>query len=561
MARAEAAPGGVRPIRVTAMLIWLWRLLASAEFAVALITLLTIGGLLAVAIPQIPVLVRGNTLAIDAWLGVRRGDFGPFTEPMYRLGLFDVARAWWFIAALGMLAVSIGVYIINRAFFAWRNITSPRLRLPDSFFERAANRVVVTVPQGIGSPSAALEGVLRHRRFHVRTQTEGETTFLFADRLAWAQLGSFVTHGAVVLFLVGGLLSHFGGYTQDLLIAEGTTAPVFPVSHKNQMQIEVVDAVARFDDKNGQPRDYRSQIVIYQGGHEVKRGVTTVNTPIKYGGYRFHQAGYLGEGAQLRIRDVTTGNTRYDEVLRLQDFVPAPAVEVRDAQGRPLLSDVIVPTDFIGEARGTLITVPQDGRQYWVGVVPNTDGKTYSMVVYGREGDDTRLIVLAGTAQGAGGLTWRFVETQALPSTIESNIPGNSENTIVVLAETPEREPYLTMLGSVDGQALTLYANQPVRVGDNEYTFVGRREFAGISVTRDPGAKFIWIATGLLIGGLLVTFYVPRLRLWARVRDSETVIAAQAERRGPFQSEMKRIEKELAAMEAAAEKQGEEAHA
>jgi len=560
MARAEAAPGVVRPVRVTDMLVWLWRMLASAQFAVAVITLLTIGGLLAVAIPQIPAPMRGNTLAIDAWLGVRRGDFGPFTEPMYRLGLFDVVRAWWFLTGLGLLAISIVAYMVDKAVFAWQTLASPRLRLPDSFFERAANRVVVVSPSTVTKPSQALETVLRRRRFQVRTQSDGETSYLFADRFAWAQLGSFFTHGAVVLFLVGGLLSHFGGYTQDLLIAEGTTDPVFPVSHRNQMQIEVLDAVARFDE-NGQPRDYRSSLVIYQGGHEVKRGVTTVNTPIKFGGYTFHQAAYFGEGAALRVRDVTTGNARYDEVLALQDFVPAPAVQVRDAQGKLLLSDVIVPTDFIGDARGTLITVPEDGRQYWVGVVPNANGKTYSMVVYGRQGDDTRLVLPEGGSQEAGGLTWRFVETQALPSTIESNIPGSSENTVVVLAETAQQEPYLTMLGSVDGRALTLYPNQPVRVGDTEYTFVGRREFAGISVRRDPGAKFIWIATGLLIGGLLVTFYVPRLRLWARVRGDETVIAAQAERRGPFRAEMKSVETELAALEAATEHRGEEADA
>jgi cytochrome c biogenesis protein ResB len=542
------------------MFIWLWRMLASAQFAVAVITLLTIGGLLAVAIPQIPAPMRGNQLAINAWVEMHKGDFGPFTEAMYRLGLFDVVRAWWFLAGLGLLAISIGVYMADRAVLAWRAVSSPRLRLPDSFFERAANRVALTTPPTLSKPSEALEGVLRHRRFHVHTLSEGETTYLFADRFAWAQLSSFVTHGAVVLFLAGGLLSHFSGYTQDLLIAEGTTDPVFPVSHQHQMQVEVLDAVARFDE-DGQPRDYRSSIVIYQGGHEVKRGVTTVNTPIKYGGYTFHQAAYFGEGAALRVRDVTTGNARYDEVLALQDFVPAPAVEVRDAKGKTLLSDVIVPTDFIGDARGTLISVPTAGRQYWVGVVPNADGKTYSMVVYGRQGDDTGLVLPEGGSQATGGLTWRFVETQALPSTIESNIPGNGGNTVVVLAETPQHEPYLTMLGNVDGQALTLYPNQPVRVGDNEYVFAGRREFAGISVRRDPGAKFIWIATGLLIGGLLVTFYVPRLRVWARVQGDETVIAAQAERRGPFQSEMKRIEKELAALEAAAQQRGEEADA
>jgi cytochrome c biogenesis protein len=84
-----------------------------------------------------------------------------------------------------------------------------------------------------------------------------------------------------------------------------------------------------------------------------------------------------------------------------------------------------------------------------------------------------------------------------------------------------------------------------VQIDELEYEFTGRREFAGLSVRKDPGANFIWIATGLLLAGLLLTFYVPRLRLWARVRGKEMVVAAQADRRGAFQSEVKRLRAEL----------------
>jgi hypothetical protein len=42
-----------------------------------------------------------------------------------------------------------------------------------------------------------------------------------------------------------------------------------------------------------------------------------------------------------------------------------------------------------------------------------------------------------------------------------------------------------------------------------------------------------------------VTFYVPRLRLWVRVRPDETALAAPAERAGVFQSEVTRLAREL----------------
>jgi cytochrome c biogenesis protein ResB len=311
------------------------------------------------------------------------------------------------------------------------------------------------------------------------------------------------------------------------------------------MQVEVVDAIGEFDEA-GTPLDYRTELVIYQGGREVARGVATVNSPLSYGGYRFHQAAYFGEGAALRVRDAATGNTLYREALALQDRLPAPAIIVRDAQGAVLLDDVIVPTDFIEDAGGTLITVPASERQFWVGVKQDEEG-VWTLIVYGREDEDARLVVPAGESRRAGDLEWTFAEATGLPFIVAPGIPGDSERSLVVLSETPEGTPYLTVLGTVDGRALTLYPDQPVQIGDREYLFEGRREFAGIQVRRDPGANFIWVAAGLLLAGLLITFYVPRLRLWARVRSRETVVAALAERRGVFQSEVKQLVQELGA--------------
>ena len=541
MARAEVerAPGWWRAVRSYDLLVWAWRLLASAQLAVALIGILVVAGLLAVVLPQVPAGVRDSSAAVDVWLEGQRGTFGPFTEPMHRAGLFTIVSAWWFIAALGLLAFSICVYAADRVLAIWRNVTSPRELLPDSFFDRAANRAVLPSGPGAG-PLAAL---LRGRRFRVRAVERGETTYLFADRFAWAQLGGVFTHIALVLLLAGGLISQFGGYTSASFIAEGTSSPVFPVSHPDQMQVEVVDAVAAFDE-SGRAVDYRSELIIYQGGEVVARGETTVNHPLTYGGYRFHQAGYFGEGAALVVRDAGSGNALYSSTLRLDDLVPAPAVVVRDASGAVLLDDVIVPSDFLGEAAGTPVTVPGDGGQYWVGVVRDED-EAWNLVVYERDRQDALFVVPAGGSQSAGGLEWQFVELTGLPSTAAAGLPGDNELPVAVLSETPEGTPFLTILGAVDRQALTLFPGDPVTVAGREYTFEGRREFAGIEVRKDPGANVIWVAAGLLVAGLLVTFYVPRLRLWARVRGEETVIASLAERSGVFRAEAEKLGQQL----------------
>ncbi|MCH7718208.1 MAG: cytochrome c biogenesis protein ResB [Chloroflexi bacterium] len=550
MAQAEVAQGRERSARSLELLLALWRLVGSAQFALALIGFLSLAGLLAVVLPQIPETLRGNPPAIAAWVELQKGTFGPLTEPMRRLGLFSVVVAWWFLTALGLLAISVAVYMTDRLPSAWRNVTRPQQRVPDSYFDRAANRVVFMTAEATGEAEAAsrLEALLSRRRFRVRTFREGDATYLFADRFAWAQLGTFASHVALIMFLAGGLLSWTGGYTNGLLIPEGTVQPVFPVSHPDQMLVEVVDAVGTFD-AGGTPLDYRTELVIYQDGREVARGVTTVNGPLTYGGYRFHQAGYFGEGAALRVRDAATGNTLYREVLALRELWPAPVVTVRDAQGAVLLDDVIVPTEQLEGAWGTPITVPDSGRQFWVGVKQD-EPEVWNLVVFGLADDETRFVAPVGEPRRTGDLQFTLVEVTGLPytttpSSTTPGIPGDNERSVVVMSESPDGTPYLTVQGAVAGYALTLYPDQPVQIGGKEYLFEGRREFAGIEVRRDPGAMFIWIAVGLLLAGLGITFYVPRLRLWARVRRQETVLAGLAEGSGSFRSETKQLAREL----------------
>jgi cytochrome c biogenesis protein ResB len=167
------------------------------------------------------------------------------------------------------------------------------------------------------------------------------------------------------------------------------------------------------------------------------------------------------------------------------------------------------------------------------------------MLVYSPSEPNTNLALRTGESASLGGLTFTFNEAQALPSLLTSGIPGDSESSEVVLSRDEDGALSLTALGPVDGRALVLSEGEPLTIDGLEYTFEGQREFTGIQVRKDPGANFIWIATGLLLIGLVITFYLPRLRVWARVTSRETVIAGLAERSGPFRKETARIARKL----------------
>lgn len=516
-----------------------WRLLTSVRFAVFYIATLASFALVGVLIPQVPEAMRGNDAAIATWLEAERRTFGPFTDTMYRLGLFQVFHAKWFLFALGFLVINVTTCTFNRWSPTFHNVFHPPRRVPDSFFERAHNRTVLA-PVSIES----LETTLHKLRFRVETTVEEGATYLFADRHPWTQLATFISHLALILFISGGLVTWLTGFNSDIFAGEGTTAPVFAVSNPNQLQVRIDEAIGRFGEK-GNPLDFRTRLTIFRNGREVAHGTSTVNDPFKYDGYRFHQVAFFPNGAELRIRDIATGNAVFHETFPLEDTTAAPGVTISDASGKTLLSDSIAPTDFLSIASGALVRVPSTDRVIWVGMTAKDD-KAWQLVAFDPQGDSQsgQVRVEQGATGAISGLTIRFDKVTSIPSAIGLGVPGGDTQTLAQLTSGPGGADTL-MLVSKDRPAISLAPGQPVIVGGFEYIFEGRRQFTGIAVKRDSGAWFIWIATAMLVGGLALTFYVPRRRLWVRLTERGTQIASLAEKSGGFEKDMRIVARRL----------------
>lgn len=514
----------------------IWRLLTSVRFAVFLIAALAAVGLAGVLIPQVPEPMRGNTAATQTWLDTKRDTFGPFTDAMFDLGLFSVFQARWFLFALGFLVVNVTVCTFNRWSPTFRNVFRPPQRVPERFFERAHNRTTLA-PVAPATAQAALRGL----RYKVKTREEAGATYLFADRNPWTQLATFVSHMALILFIAGGLVTSLTGFTSDAFAGEGTTVPVFAVKDPNQMQVRIDDAVGIYGDR-GNPLDFRTHLTIFQNGVEVKSGYMTVNDPLKYNGYRFHQVAFFPDGARLRVREVATGNTVFDETFSLQDVTAAPVVTITDATGAVLIADTITPTDLLPRASGSLVTVPgEPPRPVWVGITPKGD-EAWQLVVFDPAGSrsDAELRLDEGASGSIAGVNVRFDRVAGIPATLGLGLPGSDRDVLAQMVDAPDGGKVL-YLRSEDRPVIVLGVGQPVAAGEYEYIFEGPREFTGVSVKRDSGAWFIWIATGMLVIGLAVTFYVPRRRLWLKLTGDATHIAALAEKSGGFEKDMRTL--------------------
>jgi cytochrome c biogenesis protein len=76
----------------------------------------------------------------------------------------------------------------------------------------------------------------------------------------------------------------------------------------------------------------------------------------------------------------------------------------------------------------------------------------------------------------------------------------------------------------------------------------GFSEFTLLIAKRDPGQGIVWLAFGALILGLVITFYLPRRRVWTRLAPSgELAIVGRSDRYVDFDREFSRLLDDLVA--------------
>lgn len=120
-------------------------------------------------------------------------------------------------------------------------------------------------------------------------------------------------------------------------------------------------------------------------------------------------------------------------------------------------------------------------------------------------------------------------------------IPGSTIGLLLVLDKTIDGIPLLAITGlgetaTDESNILFLRAlglgstSDPLTTAGYSVTWKAATAYTGMVIKRDPGAGLIWIAYLSLITGLVLTFYFPRRRLWARLHGDHLEMAFLADR-------------------------------
>lgn len=112
-------------------------------------------------------------------------------------------------------------------------------------------------------------------------------------------------------------------------------------------------------------------------------------------------------------------------------------------------------------------------------------------------------------------------------------IPGSPVGMLLFLQADSAGRPLLAMTGlgpsTADGSSGIIFnvrlgvgaTSDPADTAGYAVTWTRPGEWTGMVVKNDPGAPIIWVAFGSLIVGLMLSFYFPRRRVWARASEPE----------------------------------------
>jgi cytochrome c biogenesis protein len=228
---------------------------------------------------------------------------------MDRLNLFDMYHSWWFLLLLVLFTVNLTCCTIDRFPRMWKVVRNPRTKL-DGNLEKTLSQVDRWKKKGTVPDWAPKYAETLSAAFAKPLVTEdGGEVHLYAECGVASRFGVYVTHLSIVIIFIGAIAGNVLGFKGYVNIPEGESVSKVPVrggSIEQNLGFTVrCNAFSLETYPSGQPKAYKSDLSVIEGGREVARKTIVVNDPLQHNGIWFYQSSYGQAGgatAQVSVR-------------------------------------------------------------------------------------------------------------------------------------------------------------------------------------------------------------------------------------------------------------------
>ncbi len=495
----------VADIGMTGMLRFIWRQLTSMRVALLLLMLLAAAAIPGSIVPQRSADPRGYADYI--------AQYPERVEWFNKLQLFDVYTSVWFSAIYILLFISLIGCILPRTKVHLRALRAEPPRTPRNFDRLPAHHRIDLAAEASAASAGATDtsqdersaaprdsskkmaaqglrylkgGWLRRYRVVAETEPDG-VHVLRAERGYARETGNLLFHIALVGLLLSVAAGHLLHYRGQVILVQGRGFANAQVDyntfeagawfdpqdlHPFRMTLDRFDAQFRLHDAAAE--DFTAHVTIDDNG-QVSQETIKVNHPLEIGGAKIY----------------------------LQGNGYAPVVSVTDSDGNIAFAGSVpfIPDDNVYTSQGT-IKVPDV-----------TSGDQFGLVGY-----------LLPTAEQPAENVWRSIYPEPLDPVLvlslwhgdlglDEGIPQN------VYRLDTSRMTQVTQ--GDDAVTIVLRPGESIELpeGLGTLAFEGIDRYVALDLRHDPSLAYVLISSVAAMVGLAMSLFIPRRRMWLRVRD------------------------------------------
>jgi cytochrome c biogenesis protein len=469
------------------------------RFAVLQIILLTTAGLIGTLVSQLPSFALRDPAAYAAQMSEMHRIYDPVSiagltvgpqmvDLFERLYFFRVFSAPWFIFLLTLLVVSIVVCTLDRTPRMWRGVRHVKLVQPPAFYDlRLPERARF---DGADEKAAdELAAVLKGHRYRLREARSPDPVAASGGALA---ADSVRTSPADAHAADQPTRHLYGDKNQYIKMATLFT-------HLGLILFLAGGAVTT---------TFGFETVVFLGVGQTAP-VQAVGTPenllvknLSFDAPRGPDGQFLDFRTDLAVyqngQQIARKTIRVNDPLEAGGFVfhqntfgPAEVLTIRDAAGQLAWDGPILLAGELGGRPQGFLTIP---------------GSSVGLLLVLTTVDGIPLLAVTGLGETA----------------------------------QPEESNILFLRGMGLGTT-----TDPADTAGYTITWADSGSYTGMVIKRDPGQSLIWVAYLSLITGLVLTFYFPRRRVWARLDRGRLELALNAERYVNAEREFEELVEEL----------------
>lgn len=241
--------------------------------------------------------------------------------------LYDMYHSWWFLWLLSLLALNLIVCSTKRFSTTWKVITAPPRTISDNLFSSLPfNQKFSFKEQPVDSRAWVRSLVGRHFGDPVPLSSPQGTAF-YLEKGRFSRLGVYLVHLSLLIIFLGTIIGSLYGFKGFLELREGESQD--RISIKGPESIKRLNFSVRLDKftmayyPNGMPKEYRSDLSVWEEGREKEKAEVRVNDPFTYKGITFYQSSWDQFPSLVRL-SLLKGDQESELWLKMNQKTPLP---------------------------------------------------------------------------------------------------------------------------------------------------------------------------------------------------------------------------------------------